>query len=145
MPLAVMTYTGAVGSRAGAGELVGSADATGLANALTPSQTSPNATSPRAATSKQRCRILDPILGFIIALPPESPDRPGHGLGERQSSSRVRPGEPRQAEAAWPPAVSEVSSSGCPVRSRARWRAALARFPQVAMSHQRLRLVRDES
>ena len=29
--------------------------------------------------------------------------------------------------------------------ARARWRAALARLPQVAMSHQRRRLVRDES
>ena len=44
-----------------------------------------------------------------------------------------------------PPAVASLPSPCAAARSRARWRRAFARLPQVAMSHQRRRPVRDAS
>ena len=82
----------------------------------------------------------------IIAQRPGNPntdtsaERIGDDAGPRSAHHQAGGREGLQA---W--AVSPALGSAFTARPRARWRAALARFPQVAMSHQRRRLVREAS
>jgi hypothetical protein len=71
-------------------------------------------------------------------------EAPARRLGSRPVGRRW-PEDDGQAPAA--PVLATVASVPATVASRvrARWRAAFARLPQVVMSHQRRRPVRDES
>ena len=76
---------------------------------------------------------------FPIALFLHLPAPVPVGRRRERSAEGLAPGQ----SAGVIPAI--ASSSVVVARARARWRAALARLPQVAMSHQRRRCVREVS